>query len=140
MFSFEKGKGAYFNGEKTAVSAARDLKNASIILHAGRKEHLWKWGGTFYTALLEKSQKVINLASSGLDIAFIGAARVEATIYGRISCFDVACAFGFLEEAGGVVVGADYKPLVLSFEPQKIIAANSLEILEELKAIDSTLN
>ncbi len=135
LFSFEKGKGAFYNGKKVSVSAIRTLKEATVIFHAGRDKALNEWGGESYKKFLAGAKKTINLSSSALDNAFVGAGRVEACIYGRITSFDISCAIGFVLEAGGVVVGEDWKPLVMSFKPQKVFTANSHELIKELKTI-----
>jgi len=132
LFSFKKGEGAYLNGKRIEVSKITDLKDSSILLHAGRKPELWQWGGESYTKLLEHAKKTTNLGGSALDACFVAAGRVEANIYGRLSTMDIASAFGILYEAGGVAVGVDGKPATLSTEPKKIFMANNQKVANKL--------
>ncbi|MBI5401171.1 MAG: inositol monophosphatase [Candidatus Yonathbacteria bacterium] len=132
LFSFKKGEGAYLNGERISVSDKTELRDANVLLHAGRKPELWKWGGESYTKLLEHSKKTSNFGGSALDACFVAAGRVEANVYGRLSTMDIASALGVLYEAGGVAVGVDGKPIALSKEPQKVFMANSQKMANEL--------
>ncbi len=128
LFSFQKGRGAYLNGERIAVSKETDLKNASVLLHAGRKPELWKWGGDSYTKLLEHAKKVTNLGGSALDACFVAAGRVEANIYGRLTTFDIVSALGILAEAGGRAVDEKGNRIVFSKTPGKVIMCNNEQI------------
>lgn len=128
LFSFKKGQGAYLNGERISVSKEIDLKNASVLLHAGRKPELWKWGGESYAKLLEHAKKVTNLGGSALDACFVAAGRVEANIYGRLTTLDIISAIGILIEAGGRVVDETGKEIILSKTPSKVIMCNNKQI------------
>lgn len=122
LFSFEKGSGAYLNGERIYTSKKTELSKAFVLLRAGRKEGNAAWGATLYQTLLEHKAKVSNLGSSSLDICFVAAGRAEATIYGTLSTMDVACAIGILEEAGGTIVQLENIAEKISTLPQKILA------------------
>lgn len=132
LFSFKKGEGAYLNGERIFVSNKNELKDSNILLHAGRKPELWKWGGEGYTKLLEHAKKTSNFGGSALDACFVAAGRVEGNVYGRLSTMDIASAMGILYEAGGIAVGVDGEPITLSTEPQKVFMANNQKIASEL--------
>lgn len=135
LFSFKKGEGAYLNGERISVSKETDLKNASVLLHAGRKPELWKWGGDSYTKLLEHAKKTTNLGGSALDACFVAAGRVEANIYGRLSTLDIISAIGILLEAGGRVADEKGNQIVLSKEPSKVIMTNNEQIEKAVLAL-----
>lgn len=128
LFSFKKGEGAFLNGERISVSKETELKNSSVLLHAGRKPELWQWGGESYTKLLEHAKKTTNLGGSALDACFVAAGRVEANIYGRLSTFDIASAIGILVEAGGRVVDKKGNPVMFSKEPQTVFMSNNESI------------
>lgn len=135
LFSFKKGEGAYLNGERIEVSKITELKDSYILLHAGRKPELWRWGGDGYAKLLANAKKTGNLGGSALDACFVASGRIEGNIYGRLSAIDIASALGVLFEAGGVAVSADGKPIKLSKEPQKVFMANNQKIADELVAL-----
>jgi myo-inositol-1(or 4)-monophosphatase len=135
LFSFKKGEGAYLNGERIFVSNKTELRDSSILFHAGRKPELWRWGGDGYAKLLEHAKKTTNLGGSALDACFVAAGRVEGNIYGRLSAVDIASALGILYAAGGVAVGVDGKPVTFSTEPQKVFMANSPKMANNLVAL-----
>lgn len=135
LFSFKRGGGAFLNGKQIHVSTETDLKNAFVLLHAGRKAEFREWGGYAYKQLLEHAKKTTNLAGSALDTCFVAAGRVEANIYGTLSLLDIAAAVGILQEAGGIIVDKHGEPVPLSREPQRIIMANSPAIADAIRAI-----
>jgi myo-inositol-1(or 4)-monophosphatase len=135
LFSFRKGGGAFLNGKPISVSKTTELKEAFVLLHAGRKESLREWGGHAYRQLLEHAKKTSNLAGSALDMCFVAAGRVEANIYGTASLLDIAAAVGILYEAGGQIVNDVGEHLLLAKEPQRIIATNNRSIAETLRTI-----
>lgn len=136
LFSFENGKGSFLNGKKVSVSAVTDLSQAYILLRAGRKPELWNWAMESYRFLLGRANKIFNFGSSGLDLCFVGAGRVEACIYGNLTPVDIIAAIGFVREAGGLVVGKDGKEITgLNKDKQLFVACNNSEILESLKDV-----
>lgn len=135
LFSFRKGEGAFLNGGPISVSKETELRNSSVLLHAGRKPEFWKWGGESYTKLLEHAKKTTNLGGSALDACFVAAGRVEANIYGRLSTFDIASALGILFEAGGIAVDTKGNPVAFSKEPQKVFMFNNENIKQAVLSI-----
>jgi myo-inositol-1(or 4)-monophosphatase len=134
MFSFEKGKGAFFNSKRVHVSDIKSLKDAHVFIRAGRNKELWDWGANAYRFLLGHANKTANFGSSALDMCFVGAGRIEASVYGNLTAIDIIAAIGFVREAGGIVIGRGGKEItVMSKEKQSIVAANNREILEALK-------
>lgn len=132
LYSFEKGKGAFLDGDKVTVSDVRELKDAWVPYRTGGKPQYWKWGVEIYYALLENCNKSGSFGSLGLDICFVGAGKIDGLIYGRASLLDNAVAIGFLKEAGGVYSDFDGNTPEFSKHPQPVIFANSQEILDKL--------
>jgi fructose-1,6-bisphosphatase/inositol monophosphatase family enzyme len=120
------------NGKPIHVSDIKNLKDASVFLHAGRKPEFWKWGGESYSKLLEAAKKTSNYGGSALDACFVAAGRIEANIYGRLSALDIASAIGILLEAGGRVVNEKGEQITFEAEPQKVLMTNSEEIESSL--------
>jgi myo-inositol-1(or 4)-monophosphatase len=136
LYSFEKGNGAYLNGRPIKVSGVSKLGESYMLLRAGRNKDLWDWGAESYKFMLQNGVKCANLGSSGLDMCFVAAGRVEANIYGTLTTIDIAAAVGLLKEAGGILVGKGGKPVTeLSKEKQQIIAVNSEDTLTALSPI-----
>lgn len=135
LFSFEKGGGAFLNGEKIHVSERTDLKEASVLLRAGRRPEFAEWGGHAYAKLLTSAWKTGGLGSASLDTCFVAAGRVEASIYGQFSALDSAPALGILTEAGGIRLTKEGAEVVLEREPQTIITANNTTIADSIRAL-----
>lgn len=131
LFSFRKGEGVFFNNQKIQPSSETDLHKSFILLHAGRSSIARAWGAKTYGKIIDESWKVSNLACSSLDICFVAAGRVEATIYGTLTTLDVAPAIGILEEAGGefVIPSSAEK---FSKAPRKILAAGNAVLRDKL--------
>lgn len=129
MFSFEKDRGAFLDDKLIKVSEITDLSKGHIFLRAGRKPELWDWGANAYRFLLEHANKSANFGSSALDMCFVAAGRIEASLYGNLTTIDIAAALGVLREAGGILVGKDGKEVwTLSREKQSIMAVNNESI------------
>lgn len=136
LFSFEKGKGAFLNGNPIHVSKVVELALAQVVFSPGsRQSELWDWAGASYRKLLEHSQKRCILGSSALDLCFIAAGRADAGVYGTLTTLDIAAALGLLVEAGGSAVNALGEPVRLTDEPQKVFMGNSTEMAEEIRAL-----
>lgn len=135
LFSFERGKGAFLNGEPIKVSSIHALADAFVLLHTGRVPELASWGADGYKALLGKAKKTANFGSTALDTCFVAAGRVEASVYGTLSTLDIAPAIGLLQEAGGMIVNEDGLPLPYVRTPQKTYAVNNPQLFEALRTI-----
>ena len=133
LFSFEKGRGAFLNGQPIKVSNVTKLIDSTVILTSGRKPKHWEWGKKCYAFLLGKVNKVRSLSCSGLDIAFVAAGRVEACLYGSLTTADITAAIGILKEAGGIIEGESGHLDEVSKDDHVIYVANNRPILSLLK-------
>lgn len=124
LFSFQKGQGAFLNGQSVSVSKIKDLSAAYVLLRIGKNKQLWDWGAKASAFLLAHANKTANFGASALDMCFVGAGRTEACIYGNLTAIDISAAIGFVREAGGIVVIKD----------KTVVAVNNTEILTALKA------
>ncbi|MGB0757286.1 MAG: inositol monophosphatase family protein [Patescibacteria group bacterium] len=138
LFHFTKGSGAFLHDKPIKVSNTKELTDAHVFLHTGRKKELRDWGGKSYTKLLNKVHKTSNLASSALDTCFVAAGRVDASVYGTMMTLDSAPALGILIEAGGVYSDAAGNKPTLSNVIQKLYLANNQTMLEEIRQILET--
>ena len=134
-FSFEKGKGVFLNGEQVSVSKVTNIKEASVLLHIGRKEDVRDWGIDLHRFFLGNVSKVINLGSSALDLCFLAAGRVDAVVYGTMTTKDISVALGMVREAGGEVYNLDGKPATLLEAPQQIIATSTRDLFDAIAKI-----
>lgn len=132
LFSFEKGMGAYFGKEKITPKENIPLKKSVIMFNDGRTKEAADW---FFQALAKLHPNIKSLkmfGCSGLDLTYVGVGRTDALIYPQLSSADIAFAIGFVRELGGVIRNEKGGDLVLSREPQKVIAARTPEIFDEI--------
>ncbi|MBI2627912.1 MAG: inositol monophosphatase [Candidatus Niyogibacteria bacterium] len=131
LFSFQKGGGAFLNGQKIRTSLETDLKKSFVLLHVGRDPKVREWGIGLYKKFLGNAKKVNNFASSSLDICFVAAGRVELVIYGTLTTLDISSAIGILEEAGGQILTFSSSDK-FSEKPQKVFAVCNNSIKEKI--------
>lgn len=132
LFSFKKDKGAFLNNKKIRVSDISKLSDAYVLLHIGRKENLREWGIGLQRKFLSSAKKNINLGSSSLDLCFLATGRVDAVVYGTLTTQDVVVAVAMVREAGGEVYNLDGNPVLLSPEPQTIVATSTKKLFDEI--------
>ena len=130
LFSFEKGQGAFLNGEKISVSAITDPVRAQGIIVVGHQPPLWDWGAATYRSFLEGLKKLKALGSSALDLCFVAAGRVDIVVYGTLTTRDTAAAIGILREAGGEVYAPHGAIAELSESRQTIVATANRELFD----------
>ncbi|MBI5045403.1 MAG: inositol monophosphatase [Candidatus Niyogibacteria bacterium] len=131
LFSFQKGGGAFLNGQKIRISLETDLKKSFVLLHVGRDPKIRDWGIGLYKKLLGEVKKINNFASSSLDICFVAAGRAELAVYGTLTTMDISSAIGILEEAGGQIMVSDLSEK-FSKKPQKVFAVCNNAIKERV--------
>lgn len=130
LFSFEKGKGAFLNGEKITVSTITEPAKAQGILIVGHQPLLWDWGTAVYRSFLERFKKLKALGSSSLDLCFVAAGRADIVAYGTLTTRDAAAAIGILREAGGEIYTPRGIVADLSDTPQTIVATASRALFD----------
>ncbi len=132
LYSFEKGVGAFLNGELIHVSKTGKLIDSTVLLHTGRPESVREWGLGLQREFLSSARKVINLGSTALDLCFIASGKVDAVIYGTFTTLDCAPAIGILREAGGEIYDTSGNIVELKKGPQKIIATSNRVLFEDI--------
>jgi myo-inositol-1(or 4)-monophosphatase len=135
LFSFEKGKGAFLNGNTIKTTSVTTIKDSYVLLHIGRKDDVQEWGLHLQKHFLKSAKKNINLGSSALDLAFLAAGRVDAVIYGTMTTLDVAVAVALVRAAGGEVYSPDGMPIMFTKVPQKIVGTATKALFDEISKI-----
>ncbi len=110
LYTAEKGKGAFWNGERILVSETTELKDSIVSMGRSRspenKEKALGFYNRFYHQL--KSQRV--LGSSALELAWVAAGRLEGFISVGLNSWDFFGGVLLVQEAGGLVTDLDGKP------------------------------
>jgi myo-inositol-1(or 4)-monophosphatase len=102
LFTAERGKGAYLNGERLGVAPDRDLKNCLIEFGAGSTkkqytEETFRLGKAVFKECLD----LRRICSSALAICYVAAGRLNGYFERSIKPWDYAAATLVLEECGG---------------------------------------
>lgn len=132
LFSFEKGRGAFLNGESIQASSITEPAEAQSILIIGHQASLWDWGAAVFRSFIEHVKKNKAFGSSSLDLCFLAAGRADIVVYGTLTTQDVASAIGIVRAAGGEVYTPQGEPVTLSSKRQTIIATANRELFERV--------
>lgn len=126
MFSAEKGKGAFLNGNITLRVNAHRINESLIEFGAGstHKEDAEK---NFKLAMeiFKNCIDVRRICSSALDLCYIAAGRIDGYFEKILKPWDIAAGSLILEEAGGKIT--DYSGKKVQFSKStSVIAGNGV--------------
>ncbi len=123
IFSAEKGKGAYLNGEKIKVSD-RPLSDG-LALFGTSPYHPENTDATF--ALLRKvfdfCRDIRRSGSAAYDVCQIACGRCEVFFEKELQPWDIAAGTLILKEAGGIAMNYQGKEISFS-KPEDVVFAN----------------
>jgi myo-inositol-1(or 4)-monophosphatase len=125
MFHAVKGKGAYCNGERIAVSRISELGIA--LLATGfpyAKDDMEKNNLKEFCRFLPGIQCIRRMGSAALDLCYVASGRVDGFWEPMLKPWDTAAGSLIVQEAGGIATkydGSEYDPLY----PQ-MLASNGL--------------
>ena len=123
IFSAEKGKGAYLNGEKISVSDR--LLSDGLALFGTSPYHPENTDETF--ALLRKvfdfSRDIRRSGSAAYDVCTVACGRCEVFFEKGLQPWDIAAGTLILNEAGGVALTYNGKEIDFS-TPNDVVFAN----------------
>jgi myo-inositol-1(or 4)-monophosphatase len=123
LFTAERGRGAWLNGERLAVSGTNRLVDSLLVtgfpytVHEESEEMLGLFG-----AFISESRAVRRLGSAALDVCYVAAGRMEGFWERGLGPWDIAAAALLVEEAGGRVSDLDGRPFVL--RTGRLLASN----------------
>ena len=121
MYTAEKGKGAYLNGEALRVS--EDTLSESLVAFgtAPYYEELWERSFNLAQVFFTQSLDVRRSGSATIDLCDVASGRVGVYFELRLPPWDYAAASLIVKEAGGQVRGVEGEPLQFA-HPQGVIA------------------
>jgi myo-inositol-1(or 4)-monophosphatase len=103
MFVAERGRGAFLNGRRIAVSAKRRFENAVVGTEWARDQKLRERTAAIFARIVARATTGRALGSAALSLCYVAAARFDAYFHLSLSPWDVAAAALVIEEAGGRV-------------------------------------
>ncbi len=112
MFSAEKGKGAYLNGNPIHVSAAPDLSHALVGIGTMPYEKDISSGYfELYRQLFLRSEDIRRIGSAALDACYVAVGRIDCYLENGLHLWDFAATRLIIAEAGGVLTDWSGNPL-----------------------------
>ena len=103
LFTAEKGKGAFLNGQRIRVSDASELSRAFVTLDRGKSQHE-KQRLLAVMAEVTKHVRSTRMPGSGaLQTCYAACGRFDAAIFNGLSFYDVAAAAVIAREAGAQI-------------------------------------
>lgn len=132
FWSAKKGKGAFLNGEKIAVTGTKEL-NKSLIYMEIYNHHKKDMNETVLTnvsTLMPKVHGIRAMGSGTLGILSIASGWGDAYFHFGLHCWDTAAASLVLTEAGGVM--CDTTGGTFDLMNGRVMCAASSELAQEV--------
>lgn len=127
LFTAERGKGAFLNGQPIHVNGDRTIRDALIGLEAGPSTLAQQ--GPFLQKIGELHRQcrgVRFMGSAALDLACVAAGRLTAVAFHYLYPWDFAAGWLLVSEAGGQLTLLDGGTPVLSGRSEPMLASNGL--------------
>jgi len=126
----EKGKGAYLNDHRIAVSSRNDIVHSCLVT-GFPYSYINSENGPLqvFSRFIKKGVPVRRLGSAAIDLCWVAAGRFDGFYEHKLNAWDSAAGFLLVEEAGGKVTdfaGNHYSP----YQPH--ICATNGHIHDEL--------
>lgn len=127
LFSAQKGKGSYCNGQKIEVSGAETMEKCLISIGTSPyyKEMAEK-NFKVFQAIFKDCQDIRRSGSAALDLAYVACGRIEAYFERNLKIWDYAAGMLLVRESGGQVT--DYRGNDADTEMISNITAANLKI------------
>lgn len=132
MFTAEKGKGAFLNGQPLHVNGDQTIRDALIGMEAGPATLAQQ--GPFLQSILELHRQCRGMrftGSAAIDLAYVAAGRLSAVVFHYLYPWDFAAGWLILSEAGGRLTLLEGGKPVLSGRSRPLLASNG-HVHEEL--------
>jgi myo-inositol-1(or 4)-monophosphatase len=136
IFSAERGKGAFLNGQRLQVSTVTDLQKSLLV--TGFPYDAWdteRDNFANFVKFAKLTQGVRRLGSAALDLSYVAAGRLDGFWEISLNPWDVAAGGLICEEAGASVTNVHGNTDYIS-SPQSILAATPgihSRMVEELR-------
>jgi len=129
LYSAEKGKGAFKNGERITVSDETELGDAMIATgFACLRNYLPDNNLERFCRIAQRTTGQRRFCSAALDLCFVAEGQVDAFWEQELNLYDVAAGALIVQEAGGTLTDFKGNPGLF---PKQILATNG-KILEQM--------
>jgi myo-inositol-1(or 4)-monophosphatase len=130
LFSASRGKGAFLNGKKIAVTKVKDLRHSFGGLGWSLKT---SEAVKMFSTMITKARKVRALGTTALQLAYVACGIYDYYVVNDMHIWDVAGGILLIEEAGGKVT--DWKGKCPALNVRRLIASNEAIHKEILKLL-----
>lgn len=140
LFTAEKGKGAFLNGNRISVSGTDRLINSLLV--TGFPYNVKENPGNViqhFVNFLPVSQAVRRLGSAALDLAYVACGRFDGYWEVFLNPWDKGAGILLVQEAGGIVTNFSNDPNDVIYVPNTL-ATNGIIHRQMLDVIDRTKN
>jgi myo-inositol-1(or 4)-monophosphatase len=137
MFIAEKGKGAFLNGTRIAVSSRQEVSDSILGFDLGYSDQKAGLALDMMRSLWPDIQGMRLMGSAALGLAYAACGRLDIYFHHHLSPWDIASGLGLVREAGGEVVSKQgetaglYTPSIIASSPRLIdrflLATSGLE-------------
>lgn len=108
LFSAQKGKGSYCNGQKIEVSGAETMEKCLIAIGTSPYyKEMAEENFKVFQAIFKDCQDIRRSGSAALDLAYVACGRIEAYFERNLKIWDYAAGMLLVRESGGQVT--DYR-------------------------------
>ncbi|KAA3602873.1 MAG: inositol monophosphatase [Calditrichaeota bacterium] len=140
LFSAQKDKDAFLNGEKINVSEVKTLKHSLLCtgFYYNVEGKNFAENIEMFKAFSKRAQAVRRDGSAALDLCYVACGRFEAFWEMDLKAWDIAAGSLIVKEAGGRL--SDYSGNVFSIYKEEVLVSNEKifsEMLEVLKPFRS---
>jgi myo-inositol-1(or 4)-monophosphatase len=124
MFTAERGKGAWMNGDAIRVGAAVEL-SSSLVVTGFPYDRFENPDNNleYFNRFALQVQGIRRLGSAALDLCYVACGRVDGFWEVRLESWDLAAGTLIAREAGAMVTKLDGEPDMLT-SPYNVVAAN----------------
>ena len=131
-FVTERGKGAWLNGRRIAVSKTAKLQEALTATGFPSHKRHRSPNVHFYQEVTLRSHGVRRAGSAALDLAYVACGRLDGFWEFKLNTWDTSAGYLLVEEAGGTVTHFDGGKFTL--DSRETLATNGL-IFGEMKEL-----
>ena len=135
-FMAERGRGAWLNGRRIAVSKTKALQEALTATGFPSHKRHRSPNVHFYQEFTLRSHGVRRAGSAALDLAYVACGRLDGYWEFKLNPWDTSAGYLLVEEAGGTVTHFDGGKFTL--DSREVLATNG-KIQAEMMALFADL-
>ncbi|XP_036085726.1 inositol monophosphatase 2 isoform X2 [Rousettus aegyptiacus] len=141
LYTGQRGRGAFCNGQRLQVSGETDLSKALVLTEIGPKRDpatLKLFLSNMERLLHAKAHGVRVIGSSTLALCHLASGAADAYYQFGLHCWDLAAATVIIREAGGIVMDTSGGPFDLM--SCRVVAAGTREMAMLIAQALQTIN